>query len=109
VILRTAIPEVSVTFFRRLFAAAGIALVLLLGTATVAPTLHSWLHVDGGHDANHQCAVVLFASGVALAATAIALVGPTLEWGALFVASASELFLVTPRFLRQPERGPPAA
>ena len=99
--------DASAPLLRRFLAAMGVALVLLLGTATVTPTLHDWLHVDDGHEADHQCAVVLFASGVTFAAATIALTGPTLAWRAFSTPAVSELFLVVPRYLRQPERGPP--
>jgi hypothetical protein len=108
VIVRTAINEAPAPLFRRVIAAMGVALVLLLGTASVTPVLHDWLHVEGGHEADHACAVVLFASGVALASTAIDLAGPTLVWRAFSAPLVSEVFLVVPRYLRQPERGPPA-
>jgi hypothetical protein len=85
----------------------GIALVLLLGTANVAPTLHEWLHVDADHDAEHQCAVVLFASGVTLAAATIAFAAPDLVWNGRSDLAPRSLFLMAPRYLRQPERGPP--
>jgi hypothetical protein len=108
VIVRTANTEAPAPFFRRFIAAIGVALVLMLATATVTPAFHDWLHVEGDHETNHQCAVVLFASGVALAAGAIALTGPTLAWRIFSAPAAAELFLVVPRYLRQPERGPPA-
>ncbi len=37
-------------------------LVLLLNAMTASPTLHEWIHADAGQ-ADHECAVTLFAHG----------------------------------------------
>jgi hypothetical protein len=63
--------------WQRLAALAGVALVLWLSVLAVSPELHEWLHGDAhaaehtGHDhaapvgdADHACAVTLFAHGV---------------------------------------------
>jgi hypothetical protein len=107
VIVRTANTEAPAPFFRRFIAAIGVGLVLMLATATVTPALHDWLHVEGDHETNHQCAVVLFADGVTLAAGAIAFTGSALAWRIFSAPAVAEIFLVAPRYLRQPERGPP--
>jgi hypothetical protein len=93
---------------RRLIAALGIALVLLLGTATASPALHHWMHGDGCDEtASHSCAVVLFASGVTLMTAAIAVPAPRVAWHDAVRPAHTEILLVAPRYLRQPERGPP--
>lgn len=94
---------------RRLLAAAGAALLLLLTVAAASPALHHWLHAHGAEGPSDNCAVVLFASGVTLAATAIAVAAPRPAWREQPRAAVVELFLSAPRYLRQPERGPPAA
>lgn len=83
-----------------------VVLLLLLTVSAVSPTLHAWLHPDGDHEASHQCAVGLFASGVTLA-PAIALPAPDVTWRERPPATARALFLIGTRYLRQPERGPP--
>lgn len=100
--------------FRRFIAALGVALVLLLGVAAVNPVLHAHLH-DGDHPVHdsapaaspHACAVDLFASGITFALGAIALAAPSLAWRERPSAALAELYLTPPRYLRQPERGPP--
>lgn len=94
--------------FHRLFAAGSAALVLALAIFAASPTAHEWLHASdtGGDD---QCAVVLFASGVSLDVAVPVVLPPRETARAADVARAERLFLVAPRYLRQPERGPPAA
>ena len=91
-----------------MLAAGGIALILLLGAAAVSPGLHDRLH-DGTHagETNHTCVVVLFASGVTSAVATIAVAAPAIAWRDRIVLPAAKLFLSPPRYLRQPERGPP--
>jgi hypothetical protein len=94
---------------RRVGAAMGIAVLLLLSVSAASPVVHHWLHADTGADSSDNCAVVLFASGVTLAAAAIAFALPALRWVEMRVEAAAVLFVVSPRYLRQPERGPPAS
>jgi hypothetical protein len=93
---------------RRLLAAGSALLVLLLVAASASPALHARLHADphatGG---DHTCAVVLFSSGLALATTATPVIPPPRAWSACALATPDELLLDSPRYLRQPERGPP--
>ena len=86
-----------------------MALVLLLGASTMVPALHHWWHADHSHASEDHCAVVLFASGITLAAGALALARRAITWRSLITGAVVELFLMAPRYLRQPERGPPAA
>mgnify|MGYP001599494232 CR=1 FL=1 len=96
-------------FFRRFVAVVGIALVLMLGISAASPSLHRNLHGDHGPDAtSDNCAVVLFASGFTLAVAMAAVVAPRLVWRERIAPFVGELFLASPRYLRQPERGPPA-
>jgi hypothetical protein len=92
---------------RRLFAAGGIALVLLLSALTASPELHRLFH---GHDhsgTEDGCAVVQFAHGVSVTPdTALVAATPAL-WRVLGRPEISEIFLTSPRSLHPPERGPP--
>ncbi len=92
---------------RRFGAALGVALLLLLTVSAASPALHHWLHTDGVTDAADNCAVVLFASGITLAATTVALAARTVVWRERDRLAFAEIFLASPRYLRQPERGPP--
>jgi hypothetical protein len=82
-------------------------LVLMLGAASANAALHEWLHASAADESGDQCAVVLFASGITLAAAAMAVAAPAAQWFEFTPQRVSEIFLVAPRYLRQPERGPP--
>lgn len=92
---------------RRLSAAGGVALVLALAVFAASPELHGWLHPDGGTAGEDSCAVALFAAGVSLPLGAVPVVAPAAAWLPPAPAVAEEIFLAPPRYLRQPERGPP--
>ncbi len=106
---------------RRIVAAACAALVLVLTVFSASPVAHDWLHaVEKQHtcsehpaspparaSAEHDCAVVLFASGVDLPVGPIALTTPRVVAQGISPVTAAEFYLVSPRYLRQPERGPP--
>lgn len=109
---------------RRLLAAFCAALVLALTLFAASPVAHDWLHaVEPSHTCTqhakpvatptpaaadqHDCAVVLFASGVDLPVGPVALLPPRLVPQGVSPVTAAEVFLVSPRYLRQPERGPP--
>ena len=94
-------------YFRRFMAAGGAALVFALGVFAASPELHSRLHVHDGVPADDGCAVVLFANGVSAPLAAIAIAPPPVEWREQPRAQTAEIFLASPRYLRQPERGPP--
>lgn len=121
---------IALSPLRRLIAASCAALVLALTLFAASPLAHDWLHAAEKHHtcANHKtaepttptplplahagadadtCAVVLFASGVDIAVGPIALLPPQLAVGSISPVTAAEFYLVSPRYLRQPERGPP--
>ena len=103
-------PATEATLSRRLhriFAAGAVALTLLLGAAAASPALHHWLHGDTAPDADDACAVVLFAGGVTLATAAVAVAALPLVWRVTRAWSVEAIYLASPRYLRQPERGPP--
>jgi hypothetical protein len=91
-------------FLHRLGAAGAAALVFALGLLAASPELHSLLHDTDGDDG---CAVVLFANGVSAPLGVIAVTPPAAAWAEQPRAITPEIFLAAPRYLRQPERGPP--
>lgn len=95
-------------FWRRATAIAGAALVFALTVLAASPAAHGWLH--HGHDPAPEedgCAVVLYAGGLTASPDPIDLPRPSPARPATAPEAAVELWLVTPRYLRQPERGPP--
>ncbi len=108
---------------RRILAAACAVLVLVLTIFAASPVAHDWLHaVEKTHTCHehpapaspasagddHDCAVVLFASGVELPVGPVALTPPRVLTQGVSPVTAAEFYLVSPRYLRQPERGPPS-
>ena len=94
---------------RRLLATGCAALVFTLGLFAASPRLHAQLHQESDSIADDGCTVVLFANGVSLAVAAIAVPPPSLEWRDATHVRSTEIFFAWPRYLLQPERGPPAA
>jgi len=72
-----------------------------------SPTLHERLHAGPQAVADDGCAVALFAGGVSLDVPVVALPPSATQWSELPAATTRELFLESPRYLLQPERGPP--
>ena len=96
--------------WRRGLALGCAALVLTLAVFAASPSAHGLLHDDDYCHAAHDegCAVVMFASGVSLPVAPIAITPPTAVAQAISPVTAADVFLVSPRYLRQPERGPPS-
>jgi hypothetical protein len=94
-------------FFRRFLAGAAAALVFALGVFSASPVLHNWLHDTDAAPVDDGCAVTLFASGVSVPLGAITIAPPAITWREAAHPVAPEIFLASPRYLRQPERGPP--
>ena len=92
---------------QRTLAVASAALVVALAIFAASPRLHDWLHSQAGLVGSDGCAVVLFASGVSMPLGAIVALPPALAWHDTPAAIAEEIFVTSPRYLRQPERGPP--
>jgi hypothetical protein len=102
-----------------LVAAGSALLVLALTVFAASPTAHAWLHqtVDRcaaphhapatpADDGETGCAITLFAAGLVLPFAPAAFAPPAaVPAGA--PPAAAELFLLPPRYLHQPERGPP--
>ena len=118
-------PTFLADTLRRLLAAGCALLVLALTIVAASPSAHAWFHeAEQAHTcphhppadpkpapaeaAGHDCAVVLFASGVDLDVGPLALFPPATVAGAVSPVTAAAPDLVAPRYLRQPERGPPA-
>ena len=99
------------------------ALVLALTFLAVSPGAHDWVHsaskahtcpdhaksIPDPNATDHDCVVVLFASGVDTAVAAITLAPPRILTRSVSPATAAEFYLVSPRYLRHPERGPPSS
>jgi hypothetical protein len=105
------IPEQQPTWFRslhRALAAAGVVLVFALGLFAASPELHGKLHASD-QVADDGCAVVLFAGGVVLLTVASALPPRLVAWPETARVAFATPFVDSPRYLLQPERGPPAA
>ena len=106
----------------RALAAVCAVLVLTLTVLSASPAAHAWLHeINNPHDCpghakstpppsadEHDCAVVMFAGGVD-APMVPALIPPRNVVQSVSPVTAAEFYLVSPRYLRQPERGPPAS
>lgn len=95
-------------FLRRLFAAGGAALVFALTVFAASPELHERLHSATETEHDDACPVVLFSDGATPPAAALSAPIPLRTCHLLPPCAAREIFLSPPRYLRQPERGPPA-
>jgi hypothetical protein len=93
--------------FRRLLAGGSAALVLMLSLLAVSPEAHEALHACDHDLVEEACPVVLFAAGVELPPVAPVVVAPTPVAEAPAAVRETIVFLSEPRYLRQPERGPP--
>ena len=87
-------------------------LVLALTVFAASPVAHDWLHHDDAathapETAEDTCAVVLFAAGVCEAPDRVEVLEPGTVAQAITPATAADVYLVSPRYFRQPERGPP--
>jgi hypothetical protein len=96
---------------QRLLAAGCSALALLLALAAFSPALHAIFHATGEARASEidDCAVVLFSGGTSCPVTDITVARSATALCADRLPGRCELLLVPPRYLRQPERGPPLA
>lgn len=114
---------------RQIVATGGALLVFGLGLMAVNPALHDLAHgqahepaptgcgcshhhgVDQNAgdpaDAEHSCAVVLFAQGVTFAVETVAPATRPAVWHETVFAAVEETLLTAPRYLHQPGRGPP--
>lgn len=100
---------------RRVVALGGAAMVFALTIFAASPEAHGYLHDHkdcpshgpATTEPDHSCAVVLFASGVSLPVGPLFVTPPTAVPAGISPVTAAEVFLVSPRYLRQPERGPP--
>ncbi len=98
-----------VGFLQRTLAVACVVVTLALGFFAASPALHDQLHAGQHASPDDGCAVVLFAGGVSLALPLIALPPPSADWTELRAVVSAEVLLDSPRYLLQPERGPPLA
>jgi hypothetical protein len=92
---------------RRCLAGGLAGLIFALAMFAASPVAHDLLHKKDAPQADDRCAVVLFAGGVSMPLGVIAVAAPAIEWRVAPVVAAAEIFVSSPRYLRQPERGPP--
>ncbi|MEY3774851.1 MAG: hypothetical protein RLZZ129_1631 [Verrucomicrobiota bacterium] len=123
--------RILASLLRQILATGGALLVFGLGLMAVNPALHDLAHGHAhepaptgcgcGHhhgvdpnaagdtaDADHLCAVVLFAQGITFAVETIAPATHPVVWHETVFAAVEEALLTAPRYLHQPGRGPPA-
>jgi len=96
-------------FLRRILATGCALLVFGLGLFAASPVLHQQLHHNPGSSAEDGCAIVLFANGVSVPLVLAAPPPPSVDWHEQIHVRLAEVFLDSPRYLLQPERGPPLA
>jgi hypothetical protein len=94
-------------YLRRQLATICAGLVFALGLFAASPVLHAQLHHNPHSSSDDGCAVVLFANGVSAPLGAIVAAPPSTEWNEHCPVRSTEIFLDSPRYLLQPERGPP--
>jgi hypothetical protein len=89
-------------------------LVLTLALLAVSSDLHKRLHGgeprhahDAGPDNDAGCVVQLFAHGVTTPLALLSVVPPVANWTEIPAIIQPRLYLSAPRYLHQPERGPP--
>ena len=100
----------SLEIFRRALAVGSILLVLALGVFAQNSSLHRQLHdATATAAADDGCVIDLFAHGVSLAVVLDAAPPTVAEWQESRPAVAPEIFLDSPHYLLQPERGPPVS
>ena len=110
-----AVPDRSLRPLFRLTAFLAVLCVLALGIFAASPVLHAKLHqTDVSHagpvnDADHVCAVTLFANGLlALALFCLLLLLAPLARDSV-VRARDEIAAVEPRYRLLPAQAPPAA
>lgn len=87
----------------------GAVLILVLGIYAAGPALHKQLHAGPHATAHDVCVACLFASGVVPSVPVVAVPPLAAEWPGRPGITVREIFLDSPRYLLQPERGPPVA
>ncbi|PAW65560.1 MAG: hypothetical protein B9S34_10590 [Opitutia bacterium Tous-C1TDCM] len=96
-------------------AAAAAALVLALTVFAASPGAHAWLHAGADHACHHGeateedagCVVFQFAAGITAPAPQVPVLLPATRTAPAELRTEPRLHLISPRYLRQPERGPP--
>lgn len=102
-------PHAHFSLLRRVIASLCAVLIFVLGLCAASPALHQHLHAGAGGTSDDGCVVALFATGVSVPYAAVAVAPPPTRWCELPRTVTDEVFLDSPRYLLQPERGPPIA
>jgi hypothetical protein len=95
--------------FRRILAAGSAALIFALGLFAASPVLHDQLHHVTAATPDDGCAIVLFGNGVSVPVALSAPPPVAVDWCEPRPDGSTEILFDSPRYLLQPERGPPAA
>jgi hypothetical protein len=98
-----------VAFVRGGIATSCAALVFVLGLFAASPSLHAHLHGAVALGDDHQCAIAVFANGVSVPVGFEMAPPPAAHVVQWCTPGVTEIYLGSPRFLLQPERGPPQA
>jgi len=84
------------------------ATILLLAALAVSPSAHERIHAHAG-EADHSCAITLFAQGVTSPLCQVELPAPLELSAATVRLGGPELRLIAPRYFLKPLRGPPVS
>lgn len=95
-------------FVRRLCAAGSASLVWALVIFAASPGLHAELHEADHASRDDACAVALFAAGVSAPVETTATQPPAITVASAVATPTDTVFPASARYLRPPERGPPA-
>ena len=98
-----------IDFLRRALATGCAILIFALGVFAASPTLHDQLHAGKHASWDDGCAVALFAGGVSVTQPVVVVPYAVVQLAELPGLGSNEVFLESPRYLLQPERGPPVA
>lgn len=94
---------------------------MMLMVLAVSPQLHADLHAgdpshghhhgpDHSHDqaaSDEGCVVTLFGAGVTAAPAPLVVLAPNVRYTPATFSPRAEILFTSPRYLHQPERGPP--
>jgi hypothetical protein len=100
-----ALAPASLTVHRRALTALLVLTVLALGTLGAVPSLHEDLHHDA-HQAQHACAIDLFALGVTFVDAPVVVPAPAFAVASL-VAARPSADIPSTQIRQPPGRAPP--
>ncbi len=92
---------------RRYCGIACAAVVFALGVFASSPVLHDQLHHHDAGTGDDGCVIILFAQGIVSPLAVASVPPPTDTWERERAMRLVEIFVSSPRYRWQPERGPP--